>query len=128
MNKKRSVGNPNWVKGCAPTNPKGSPLLYKGCPSLNPSGGPKKKPLREALLKMLENNYNAQQKEPPKFSTATESSGFELVAVKLLEAAIVEGDIKAIRELWDRVEGKAVQPIAGDGENAPPVIEVKWQS
>lgn len=36
-----------------------------------------------------------------------------------------EGDVPALKEIFDRVEGKVTQPIGGD-ENAP--IVVSWQS
>ena len=52
-----------------------------------------------------------------------ESDGAKLSALcdKLIELAL-GGDSSAIREIFDRVEGKASQPIAGDEEN-PVIVE-----
>jgi hypothetical protein len=43
-----------------------------------------------------------------------------LIAEKLVEKAMA-GDIHAIKEIADRVDGKATQPLAGD-DNAPRLI------
>lgn len=47
------------------------------------------------------------------------------LAAKLIEKA-AEGDMSALKELGDRLDGKSVQPVAGaDGE--PPVkMEIGW--
>lgn len=48
---------------------------------------------------------------------------------KLAEALVskaLEGDIAALKELGDRLEGKVTQPIGGD-ENAPFVHEVIYR-
>jgi len=50
-----------------------------------------------------------------------ESSNLFALCDKLIELA-VGGDISAIREILDRVEGKARQVIAGDEEN-PVIVE-----
>jgi hypothetical protein len=44
-----------------------------------------------------------------------------LVAAKLVEKAIA-GDVPAIKEIADRVDGKSVQPIAGSDEDPPIII------
>jgi hypothetical protein len=44
-----------------------------------------------------------------------------------LIARAQEGDIPAIREVFDRVEGKAPQPIDGDGEGGPIQLTVTWK-
>jgi hypothetical protein len=46
-----------------------------------------------------------------------------------LIARAQEGDIPAIREVFDRVEGKALQPVAvdGDGEGGPVQLTVTWK-
>lgn len=40
------------------------------------------------------------------------------IAEKLVDKAL-EGDIAAIREINDRIDGKSVQPIAGSDEDSP---------
>ena len=35
-----------------------------------------------------------------------------------------EGDIAALKELGDRIEGKCVQPIAGENDGAPIVVVI----
>lgn len=49
--------------------------------------------------------------------------------VKALIEKAAEGDVAAIREIMDRVDGKVPQPIAGeDGEGpAKLVLEVSWK-
>lgn len=44
----------------------------------------------------------------------------ELLADALVEKGL-DGDVAAIREIGDRLDGKATQPISGD-EDAPPVF------
>ncbi len=45
----------------------------------------------------------------------------QAIADKLIEAAL-EGDMQAIKEIGDRIDGKSVQAIAGDPEN-PLVVQ-----
>jgi len=47
----------------------------------------------------------------------------DALAEKLLQKA-EEGEISALRELGDRLEGKAAQAIIGGGEDDPPVRTV----
>jgi hypothetical protein len=47
------------------------------------------------------------------------------LAAKLIEKA-AEGDMSALKELGDRLDGKSVQPVAG-AEGEPPVkMEIGW--
>jgi hypothetical protein len=38
-----------------------------------------------------------------------------------------EGDMSALKELGDRLDGKSVQPIAGDAEGPPVALEIGWR-
>lgn len=49
-------------------------------------------------------------------------AGLDKAADKLVQAAS-EGDQWALKELGDRIDGKAVQPIAGDDDSPP--LQVK---
>jgi hypothetical protein len=46
----------------------------------------------------------------------------QLVAAKLVEQA-VEGNVQAIREIADRIDGKVSTPVVGDDEH-PPVKQI----
>jgi len=50
-----------------------------------------------------------------------------VIADKLVDAAIA-GDVAAMREIGDRLDGKPAQAIIGDDEAAPikTVLEVMW--
>ena len=50
--------------------------------------------------------------------------------VQALIARAIEGDVQAIREVMDRVDGKVPQGIAGDDELPPikQVLELRWKS
>jgi len=50
---------------------------------------------------------------------ATRKKNIEAVALKLIEVAL-EGDVAAIREIADRIDGKAKQPITG--EDGQPLV------
>lgn len=72
----------------------------------NPAGRPKTKPFKDALKK------------------AIDLAGDDGVALKLVATALLvkaqDGDVQAIKEIADRLDGKVSQPISGDDE-APPV-------
>lgn len=73
----------------------------------NPGGRPKRgKIITDALVVKLR-----------------QAEGSKLLALcdKLIELAL-DGEVSAIKEIFDRVEGKAPQPIVGDEEN-PVIIE-----
>jgi hypothetical protein len=48
------------------------------------------------------------------------------LAARLIEKA-AEGDMSALKELGDRLDGKSVQPIAGDAEGPPVALEIGWR-
>lgn len=70
-----------------------------------PVGGKPDKIIRDALKAAL-------RQEPDKLKR---------IVAKWLDKA-EEGDMQAIKEMTDRIDGKAVQPIAGDEENPLTVI------
>jgi len=47
------------------------------------------------------------------------------LAGKLLDAC-AEGDLAALKELGDRLDGKPAQTIGGDPEGAPVAMSVTW--
>ena len=50
----------------------------------------------------------------------------DTLAEKLIEAALA-GDMQAMKEIGDRLEGKPVQQINGSGEEGEHVMVFKWQ-
>lgn len=75
------------------------------------------KPLRDAL--MLELMTDAPQEVDPKTKAKIgprKETYARRIARKLVHAA-AKGEIDAIKEIHNRVEGKAVQPLANDPEN-----------
>lgn len=70
---------------------------WKPGQSGNPNGRPKKKPFKDALLKLI-----AEQ-------------GLDMAANALLQKAL-EGDVPALKELADRIDGKVTQTIGGDDD------------
>ena len=69
----------------------------------NPNGRPKTKPFKEALRKVID--------------AAGDDDTALMRAASALLAKAQEGDVQAIKELADRLDGKVSQPIAGDEEN-----------
>ncbi len=47
------------------------------------------------------------------------------IAEKLVTLAL-DGDREAIKLIFERMEGKAVQPIAGDDDSAPVKLVIEW--
>jgi len=94
--KKRGNPNPNWVKGVS-GNPNGRP---KGTFSFIPL---LKKALKERYLN-------------------TDKKTAEVVVERLIDEAIKQGNVKAMQELMDRIDGKPAQTIKGDKENPISVI------
>lgn len=81
----------------------------------NPAGpapGPKKiKRWREALERAI---IRREQSDP---------QALEKLADSLLRK-VADGDVTAIKELADRLDGKVTQPIGGDAESGP--IVMSW--
>ena len=78
----------------------------------NPSGRPKSKPFREAIQRALE-------------EAGDDKAALQAVATALVGKAMM-GDVPAIKELADRMDGKVAQAITG-GEEYDPAIVVTWQ-
>lgn len=72
----------------------------------------KKRVWTEAIQRALEKRSLAAQKE-----------ALEEIAEKLIEKC-EEGDIVALKELGDRLEGKATQPVSGPDGDSPVAFNV----
>lgn len=73
-------------------------------------GGRKKKELTIALESVLA------EKDP-----ATKKTKMVLVARALVDKAI-DGDVPAIKEIWERLEGKVAQAVVGDPEQPIKIV------
>lgn len=84
-----------------------------------------RKPMRDAL--MLELNSIAPPEKPKKgqkdFVPGPRKETYARRIARKLVVAAADGHIDAIKEIHNRVEGKAVQPMANDPEN--PLIPTK---
>jgi len=80
--------------------------------------GPAKadKPVRDAIWCALESEVAVK-----KGGRAVKTRRLTLIADQLVTLG-VEGNLAAIREICDRIDGKATQPVAGDKDN--PLIDV----
>jgi hypothetical protein len=79
----------------------------------NPAGRPKSKPFREAIQRALE-------------AAGDDKAALQAVASALVGKAMI-GDVPAIKEIADRLDGKVTQPIDGDGEGGPVQLTVTWK-
>lgn len=69
----------------------------------NPAGRPKSRPFKDALQRALK-------------AAESDTDLLDKVAFALVAKAH-EGDVPAIKEIADRLDGKVTQTIAGDDEN-----------
>lgn len=83
-------------------------MAYKPGESGNPGGRPKAKPFADALRMEIA-------------AAGADGKALRIVAAKLLEKA-AEGDMQAIKELADRVDGKVAQAIIGGDEDDNPIV------
>lgn len=83
----------------------------------NPAGQPKRTKLwREAITRAIKRREEA------------DPQALERLADKLI-AQVEAGDIAAIKEFGDRVDGKVAQAIIGGDETEGPIkLEIAWQS
>lgn len=75
----------------------------------NPNGRPKSKPFKEALQRALR-------------AADDDEELLNAVALALVKKA-QDGDVSAIKELADRLDGKVTQPIGGDDEAGPITVQ-----
>ena len=93
-------------------------MVWQPGQSGNPSGAPKRAKLwRDAINRAIKRREDA------------DPQALEKLADKLL-AAVDAGDVSAMKEFGDRIDGKVAQPIAGeDGEGPAKIaLEVSWKS
>ena|SRR3990167_3935671 len=80
----------------------------------NPRGQQRDKPFRDALRLAI-----AKTEDDPR--------SLRVVANKLIDKA-ASGDVQAIKELADRLDGKVAQPIAGADGEGPAELLISWKS
>lgn len=78
----------------------------------NPNGRPKSRPFKDALERALK-------------AAGADKDLLATVATALVSKAS-DGDVPAIKEIADRLDGKVAQALIG-GEEDDPVITVRWQ-
>jgi hypothetical protein len=74
------------------------------------------KPIRDAILAALEREISVR-----KGGKAVRTRRLAVIADMLVSLA-ADGNLTAIKEICDRIDGKATQPVAGDKDN--PLIDV----
>ena len=82
-------------------------------------GRPKGESLTTVLRRLIDSNAPRaliDLQYVKKLSTKKKLTYNEVLALRLATSAVVEGDISAIKEIYDRMEGKASQPIEHLGE------------
>ncbi len=80
---------------------------WKPGQSGNPGGRPKRKPLTDAIARIID------------------AVGAEKFAAAIAAKAEL-GDVTAFREMADRLEGKVAQPIGGSDELGPVKVAYGW--
>jgi len=78
----------------------------------NPSGGGRDKPWQDALRRAVLRRDS--DSDPRKL---------DKIADKVVEIALA-GDMQATKEIGDRLDGKAVQQIAGDSDDGALVVKI----
>jgi hypothetical protein len=81
------------------------------------SGGKPDKLMRDAISLALHREAKA--------ADGTMTKKLVLVASALVDKAI-DGDIAAIKEINDRMDGKAVQPLEGTNDGPPIQQVIRW--
>ena len=85
---------------------------FKPGQSGNPNGRPKSKPFKEAIQRALA-------------EAGDDKTALQAVATALVGKAML-GDVPAIKEIADRLDGKVPQGVIG-GDEGDPAITVTWQ-
>lgn len=85
----------------------------------NPGGRPKTKAFTEALRIIL------LQPAKDAFDVSEKARKIDVIAMRLVKNAF-EGDMAAIKEVADRVEGRPAQAITGDNDADPITHVFKW--
>lgn len=109
----RKPGNPNMTPG----NSIGISGRWKPGQSGNPKGRPLSKPYKEALEQQLAALALKNGIDPDR--------GYEVIAAAHVAKAMT-GDMAAIKELADRIDGKVPNPIGGTDE-LPPITAFSWR-
>ena len=94
-----------------PTPPSSVTGKWQKGQSGNPKGRPSQKPFKEALANLVSGNKEAM-----------------MVAAAALLARAQTGDVAALKEVADRLDGKVPASVGGSTELGPVKLEVKWKS
>lgn len=99
--KKGESGNPasQWQPGKSP----------------NPGGRPKRTPITDAMRELLNEPYSGKDK---RFKGKTYA---QVLAIREMELAIANGDMRAAQEITDRVEGRVPQSMEHGGKGGGPI-------
>lgn len=82
-------------------------VIKKGDPGQNPAGRPKGSPNLSTVLKaMLEEKIDVRMD-----NGKIEKKKFMDVVIRKLIKKASDGDVRAIQEIFDRIDGKSKQPI-----------------
>lgn len=92
-------------------------MAFKKGQSGNPGGRGTEKVMRDAL--MLELKREA--------ASGGKTKKLQQIAEKLVQLAC-EGDVQAIKEVFDRIDGRPAQAIVGSNDEPPikTVVEIAW--
>jgi hypothetical protein len=91
-----------------PSQPIGQPMPI---PSRNPGG----KPMTRALVAALDET-----------APGADASNLRRIVDNLIGKAI-DGDLSAIKEIFDRIDGKAPTAAAGTGSEEPTKVVFRWK-
>lgn len=100
----------------SPAHPRGFVFQGTGLPRNKLAGKQPDKPMRDAILAALLNEISVRSG-----GKARKIRRLDAIADQLVSLA-ADGNLAAIREICDRIDGKATQPVAGDKDN--PLLDV----
>lgn len=101
---KNKGGNPAWVKGCKPTNPKGARAVQEF-----------KAALRFQLLKPADAEFNLKSKNLKRI---------DVIAMRLVRMGM-EGDLGAIQEIANRLDGKPMTQVTMTDQDGKAVTGIR---